>query len=259
MTSAAAKMTDDVWFMSSQASVKPRLRLFCLPYAGGGAATYARWSELLPAAVELCRVQLPGRENRWREAPFTQLTLLVETLAVAIRSYLDMPFAFFGHSLGALISFELARQVRRQFDLNPLQLFVSGRWAPHLPNPDPPLYQQPTAQFIDTLRQRYNNIPDVVANDPELMDIFLPLLRADVTMLDTYVYVADRPLDYPIAAYGGSLDQRVTPVALEAWRRHTTRSFHWQLFPGAHFYLQAERAPLLQAMSQELTILLSHL
>jgi surfactin synthase thioesterase subunit len=251
--------TDNVWIISSLSSARPRLRLFCLPYAGGGAAAFARWVNLLPPAVELCRVQLPGRENRWREAPFTQLTLLVEALTNVIRPYLDLPFAFFGHSLGALISFELARQVRCQFDLNPAQLFVSGRWAPHLPNPDPPLYQKPDAEFIDTLRQQYNNMPDVVANDPELLEIFLPLLRADVTMLDTYAYSAGRPLDCPLTAYGGSDDQRVTRAALEAWCAHTTQSFHLQLFPGAHFYLQTERTQLLQAMSEELTALLSQL
>ena len=249
---------DHAWLILSPASAQPRLRLFCLPYAGGGAAAFARWGDLLPPAVELCRVQLPGRENRWREAPFTQLTLLAETLAAVIHPYLDLPFAFFGHSLGAWIGFELARQVRRQFALNPAQLFVSGRRAPHLPNPDPPLYQRPDTEFIATLRQWYDNIPDVVVNDPELMGIFLPLLRADVTMLDTYVYAAERPLDCPITAYGGSADQRVSHAALESWREHTTQSFHWQLFPGAHFYLQAEQARLLQAISQELTMLLSH-
>lgn len=246
-------MTDNSWLLSSQLSTPLRLRLFCFPYAGGGAAVFARWADLLPPGVELCRVQLPGRETRWREAPFTQLTSLVDVLTGAIRPYLDVPFAFFGHSLGALIGFELAQQARRQFDRSPAQLFVSGRWAPHLPNPDPPLYQQPDAKFIDTLRRRYNNIPEAVVNDPELMEIFLPVLRADVTMLDTYAYTPDRPLDCPITAYGGRADQRVTHAALEGWREHTTRSFHVRLFPGAHFYLQTERTALLQAMSQDLT------
>jgi medium-chain acyl-[acyl-carrier-protein] hydrolase len=251
--------TDNSWILSNPSSKPSRLRLFCCPYAGGGAAAFARWAELLPSEVELCRVQLPGRETRWREAPFTSLPLLVNTLAEEIHAYLDRPFAFFGHSLGALISFELARQLRRQFDLLPLQLFVSGRWAPHLPNPDPPIYQQPEADFIAALRERYNNIPDAVVNDPELKEIFLPLLRADVTMLDTYVYAPERPLDCPITAYGGSIDRRVTSTALEAWREHTTQAFHVRLFPGGHFYLQAERVQLLHAMSQELTALLSGL
>jgi len=257
MTSADLSVTSNTWLIWNRSRNQPRLRLFCLPYAGGGAAAFARWANLLPPAVEVCRVQLPGRENRWRETPFTQLTSLVQTLTSVIQPYLDMPFAFFGHSLGALISFELARQVRRQLGLTPVHLFISGRRAPHLPDPDPLLYQQPDAEFIATLRQRYDHIPDVVLNDPELMEIFLPVLRADVTMLDTYVYVPDHPLDCPIAAYGGTADKRVTLAELKAWRQHTTRTLHTQLFPGTHFYLQAEQAALLQVMSQDLIAWLS--
>ncbi len=248
---------DTTWILTSLSSVPPRLRLFCFPYAGGGAAVYARWAELLPSGVELCRVQLPGRETRWREAPFTSLPQLVDTLAAEIHAHLDRPFAFFGHSLGALISFELARQLRSRFELLPTHLFVSGRWAPHLPNPDPPIYQQPDDDLILALRERYDSLPDTVINDPELRAIFLPLLRADVTLLDTYDYQADRPLDCPITAYGGRADKRVTRAALEAWRDHTTQAFQVRLFPGAHFYLQAERVQVLQAMSRELSALLS--
>ena len=130
----------------------------------------------------MCRVQLPGRENRLREAPFTSITPLVETLAEAIRPYLDRPFAIFGHSLGALTSFSWRGRYVAASISAPAQLFVSARWAPHLPDPEPLIYQLPDAEFIAMLRRRYNNIPDAVANDPELMAIFLPLLRADVTI-----------------------------------------------------------------------------
>lgn len=251
-------MIDNVWFIAHPASQQPRLRLFCLPYAGGGAAAYARWSGLLPPSVELWRVQLPGRENRWRETPFTQLAQLVEALAAEIRPFLDQPFAFFGHSLGALASFEVTRQVRRQFGLLPTHLFVSGRWAPHLPSPDTTLHSLPDAEFITTLRERYNNIPDAVVNDPELMAIFLPLLRADITLLDTYRYQPEPPLDCPIMAYGGHSDQRVTREALAAWHIHTTQACQVQMFPGGHFYLQAERTAVLQAVSRELATVLDH-
>lgn len=259
MTQAANTVANSAWIIPGLAGTEPRLRLFCLPYAGGGAAAYAQWVSRLPRDVEVCRVQLPGRENRLREAPFTSIVSLVETLAEAIRPYLDRPFAIFGHSLGALTSFELARRVRRRFDLSPAQLFVSARWAPHLPDPEPLIYQLPDAEFIAMLRRRYNNIPDAVVNDPELMAIFLPLLRADVTILDTYVYTADQPFDCPITVYGGSDDRRVTRAALEAWRAHTRQAFHVQVFPGAHFYLQGARDQLLQALSQELTALLDQI
>ena len=248
-------MTSDAeWLIFSQSRSQARLRLYCLPHAGGGAAAYAAWANLLPPDVELCRVQLPGRENRLREAPFAALTPLVEVLAKVLRPHLDLPFALFGHSMGALIAFELARQLRCDSGVLPAQLFVSGRWAPHWPSPDPALAQLPDAEFIATLRARYNNIPDIVVNDPELLAIYVPLLRADVTLLDTYVYTPDRVLDCPIVALGGVDDERVPYASLEAWREHTTQSVRVRQFPGGHFYLQSGYPALLKVLAQELAL-----
>jgi medium-chain acyl-[acyl-carrier-protein] hydrolase len=211
--------------------------------------------------VELCRLQLPGRENRWREASFVTMPALVETLATVLQPYLNMPFAFFGHSMGALIAFELARYLRRETAALPAQLFASGRWAPHWPAPDAPLYQLPEAEFITALRQRYDNIPDAVINDPELLALYLPLLRADVTLLDTYLYTPDQPLACPLLVCGGMDDGRVPRAALEAWAEHTTCPLRVQQFPGGHFYLQRQsaRSALLQVFSQELMLLTSRL
>jgi medium-chain acyl-[acyl-carrier-protein] hydrolase len=245
-------MADAEWLIFSPPRNRPRLRLYCLPHAGGGAAVYAAWANLLPPDVELCRIQLPGRENRLREAPFDALLPLVEVVAQVLRPQLDLPFALFGHSMGALIAFELARQLRRDNGVTPAQLFVSGRWAPHWPSPDPALAQLPDAEFMAALRARYNNIPDVVANDPELLAIYVPLLRADVTLLDTYVYTSERALDCPIVALGGVDDARVPRASLEAWREHSTQPVVVQQFPGGHFYLQSERSALLNVLVQAL-------
>jgi medium-chain acyl-[acyl-carrier-protein] hydrolase len=186
---------------------------------------------------------------------------LVEMLAAVLRPYLDIPFAFFGHSMGALIAFELTRYLRRQATAFPAQLFASGRWAPHWPAPDAPLYQLPEAEFITALRQRYDNIPDVVVNDPELLALYLPLLRADVTLLDTYLYTPDQPLACPLLACSGVDDGRVPRAALEAWAEHTTHPLRVQQFPGGHFYLQrpSVRSALLQVLSQELVLLTSRM
>jgi medium-chain acyl-[acyl-carrier-protein] hydrolase len=245
-------MADSEWLIFNQARNQARLRLFCLPHAGGGAAAYAAWANLLPPDIELCRIQLPGRENRLREAPFVAMAPLVEELAAVLRPHLGLPFALFGHSMGALIAFELARQLRRDCGVLPAQLFVSGRWAPHWPSPDPALAQLPDAEFIATLRARYNNIPDVVANDPELLAIYVPLLRADVALLDTYVYTPDRALDCPIVALGGADDKRVPYVSLAAWQEHSTQSVLVRQFPGGHFYLQPVRSALLKVLAIEL-------
>jgi medium-chain acyl-[acyl-carrier-protein] hydrolase len=243
---------DTEWLIFNQARNRARLRLYCLPHAGGGAAAYAAWANLLPPDVELCRIQLPGRENRLREAPFVAIAPLVEELAAVLRPHLDLPFALFGHSMGALIAFELARQLRRDCGVTSTQLFVSGRWAPHWPSPDPALAQLPDAEFIAALRARYNNIPDIVANDPELLAIYVPLLRADITLLDTYVYTPDRALDCPIVALGGVDDERVPYAALVAWQEHSTQSVLVRQFPGGHFYLQTVRSALLTVLAQEL-------
>ena len=124
------------WLACPQLNPQARMRLFCFPYAGGGASIFHRWPGKLPTMVEVCAVLLPGRGNRLTEPPFIQLSPLVQTLTEALLPHLTTPFAFFGHSMGALIGFELARQLRRQQGPSPVHLFVSGREAPQLPSPD---------------------------------------------------------------------------------------------------------------------------
>jgi medium-chain acyl-[acyl-carrier-protein] hydrolase len=229
------------------------MRLFCFPYAGAGAAVYRLWSDVLPAEIELCRIQLPGRENRRREPLFTQLSPLVQTLAQVLRPFLNLPFAFFGHSLGALISVELARELRKRHDLSPAYLFASGFRAPHIPNPDPPMYQLPDAAFVEEMLRRYDGIPEAVRRHAELMELLLPTLRADTAICETYVYTDDDPLDCPIAAFGGLQDRQVSHDDLAAWHDQTRSSFTLRMFPGNHFFVQSACGPLLQVVSQELT------
>ena len=174
------------------------LRLFCFPYAGGGALVYRTWPDGLPFGVEVCAVQLPGREKRIMEPPYTRLAPLVQKLALVLIPYLDRPFTFFGHSMGALISFELVRQLRRQYGLGPAHLFVAGHRAPKIPNPGLPIYQLPEADFIARLRC-FGGLPEVVLQDAELKDVFVPLLRADIELCETYVYVTGAPFDCHIS------------------------------------------------------------
>lgn len=147
--------------MASDASSKPnawlgwpkpnplaQMRLFCFPYAGGSAMIYRNWPDQLIGDVEVCSVNLPGRAKRLREQPFTKLSPLVRELVPAIRPFLDKPFAFFGHSMGALISFELARQLRHENAPAPAQLFLSGRNAPHLADSDSPTFDLPDKEFV---------------------------------------------------------------------------------------------------------------
>jgi len=212
---------------------------------------FRTWSESLPPEIEVRPVQFPGRENRLLEAPFSQLFSLIESIAQALLPYLDMPFAFFGHSMGALVSFELARYLRRQHSLSPLHLFVSGRRAPQLPDPDPPIHHLPQAEFLEELR-RLKGTPEEVLQNAELLHLLLPLLRADFALCETYFYTPEEPLLYPITAFGGLQDDEVSRDVLTAWREQTRSSFKSRFFVGDHFFLHKERVSLLLALCQDL-------
>jgi medium-chain acyl-[acyl-carrier-protein] hydrolase len=249
----------DPWVIYPKPQPQARLRLFCFPYAGGGASIFRSWPEGLPDEIEVCAVQLPGRERRLREPPETRLAPLVDALAHALRPTMHLPFALFGHSMGALIAFDLARRLRQQGGPRPLQVFISARRAAHLPSTDPPIHQLPTAAFLEQLQQRYNAIPPAVLAEKELMDLFLPTLRADFAIHETYVYQADAPLSCPLAAFGGLQDRRVDRDSLEAWGEQTRNRFSLRMFPGDHFFLQSARGQLLQALCEDLTALVRQL
>src|ERR1035441_10334502 len=160
----------DPWISCRKPGPKTRLRLFCFPYAGAGAGTFLTWSDNLPADVEVCPVQLPGRGARMTERPFTQLSPLVEALAQALAPLLDKPFAFFGHSLGALVSFELARQIRRQYGVHPVRLFVSAGRAPQIPDRLPAIHTLPDKEFLLELRRLNGTLSELLDHE-ELMNI----------------------------------------------------------------------------------------
>src|SRR4029453_515698 len=241
----------DSWIACCKPRPQARLRLFCFPYAGGGALIFRTWSDGLPAEVEVCPIQLPGRGTRLMEPLFTQLSPLIQALAQALLPLLDKPFAFFGHSLGALVSFELARQLRRQYGVQPVRLFISADRAPQIPNRDPPIHSLPEGEFLVELR-RLNGTPREVLEDEELRQIMLPLLRADFAVYETYGYSTEPPLNCPISAFGGLQDHRVSRGDLEAWRDQTSVSVSLRMFPGDHFFLNTTQASLLGALSQEL-------
>jgi medium-chain acyl-[acyl-carrier-protein] hydrolase len=244
------------WIAFRKPNPQGRLRLFCFPYAGTGASIFRTWSDGLPDHVEICPVELPGRGTRLMETPFTQLSPLIQALAEAVAPLLDKPFAFFGHSLGALVSFELARQLRRQSGVQPQRLFVSADRAPQIPPRHRPTHALPEKQFLEELR-RLNGTPGKILDHAELMQIMLPILRADFAVYQTYVYTPEPPLDCAIFGFGGLQDNRISRGDLEAWREQTTVSFSLRMFPGDHFFLTATQKPLLQALSQELRGLVS--
>lgn len=239
------------WFKPLRANPRAQLRLFCFPYAGGGSANFQRWPQHLSPDLEIYTAQLPGRGRRMREPPETNLLALVEQLAHAIWPHLDRPFAFFGHSMGALIGFELARRLRREKGTEPARLFVSGRRAPQIAGDDDVTYNLPAEELMSELR-RLNGTPAEVLEHPELMELMLPLLRADFEMVETYTYLPEPPLACPISAYGGARDSEVKPEDLRAWREQTTGDFALSMFTGDHFFIHQEEPQLLQTIDREL-------
>ena len=241
----------DRWIVRPRPSPRARLRLFCLPHAGAGASVFRGWADALPPEVEVCPVQLPGRENRVAEPAFDRLPPLVEALADAVEPLLSLPFALFGHSNGALIGFELARTLRARGRPGPVHLFASGRRAPDLPADRPSIHHLPEPEFLADL-QELGGIPPQVLEHPELLAVLLPTLRADVAIHETYEFPEQAPLACPLTAYGGLSDLKVSREQLQGWGRHTAGPFVMRLFPGGHFYLQEQRAELLRTLSADL-------
>lgn len=253
MGSAAWTQTDDPWICRFNTRDQPAMRLICLPYAGGGATVFRAWHDLLPENVEVCPVQLPGRETRFQEPPAEDLEALVAALTPALLPLLDRPFAIYGHSLGALLGFALAQRLRAEHGLTPTHLLVGARRAPQVPARGAPMHQLSEAAFVSALRQRYNGIPSVLLQQPELLRLFLPILRADFKLLETYVYPSPPALECPIVAFGGSEDPLVEASELDAWAAQTRGRFERHTLPGGHFFLQSHRDLLLAGICGYLT------
>jgi len=236
------------WIVRPQPRPDARIRLVCFPYAGGGASAFKDWAELIPEECELCIVQMPGREDRLREPLLTDMTELVDTLANELLSLNDRPFAFVGHSMGAMVCFEVACRLRVLGVALPTHLFLSARAAPQLQDDSEPLRFLDSAQFIERLHGLYGAVPDSIRHSAELQQVFLPILRADVTLLETHDYVATEPLDCPVTVFGGDGDPAITPSMLAGWHEHTSAAFAQHAFSGGHFYIHAQRAAVVSAI-----------
>lgn len=228
-----------------------RFRLFCFPYAGGGSGIFRPWSKQIHRHIEVVPALLPGRESRLREPACTRVEPLVESLAREIVPYLDRPFAFFGHSMGAIISFELARRLRWEHGIEPDHLFISGRRAPQLPEHDPEIHDLPEAEFVVEI-ERMKGTPKEVLEHAELMQMLIPLLRADFAVCTTYTYSPSTPLRCPITVLGGLQDETVTRTQLEPWRSQTTGACRIHMLEGDHFFINQQQSAILSIIMQTL-------
>ena len=214
---------------------KPSVRLLCFAHAGGSALSFRTWPEKFPWNIQVCAVQLPGRESRIREPFIRRVSEVIDRLSEELLPAIDGPVALLGHSLGARIAFESARRLRSRYGAHKVvHLFVSGCSAPHLRSGHDPIYNLPDNKFMERLADFGGTPQDVLANR-EIMQFLTPRLRADFELDDTYTFEPDLPLECPITAWTGDADDLVSPESMEAWREHTQAAFSGQVLRGGHF------------------------
>jgi len=246
------KAASDSWLICYKPNPMARLRLFCLPYAGGSASVFCSWANALPSDVEIIGIEKPGLGTRTAESPINSVSSTVKELVDVIYPKLNKAFAFYGHCLGALVSFELTRGLNRQYGLEPVTLFVSGMGAPQTPNYSMPIHHLTDSAFLQELHRRHSQIPEEVLQSPEILHEMFPGLRADYRMYETYSYKNGDPLGCPITAFGGLQDNTVDREDLEAWRYQTKRTFTLHMVPGNHFFINFERQDFLPKLSDDL-------
>jgi surfactin synthase thioesterase subunit len=235
------------WFPTRQPNPNARLRVFCFPFAGGGASVYNGWGAALPAGVELVSVQLPGRERRIMESPFRQIPPLLDALEPALAPLLDKPFIFFGYSMGTRVSLALAQRWQARGAPLPLGMVMAAAGAPHRHRESRDELND--AAFIELLR-KYEGTPAEVFAHKELLEMVLPLLRADFSIADTVL--PPLPVRCPITAFGSDGDAHVSLEELERWSELTTGGFRSRHFTGTHFFLRTAREQLLAALREEI-------
>lgn len=223
-------------------------RLFCLPYAAGSVAVFHDWQ--LPG-TEIVALEPPGRGRRFGEPLLERVEPLVDDLLPEVADRIDGPFALFGHSLGGLVAFEIAHRLQAD-GVKPLVLFASGIRAPHLGPLTPPASLLGDEDFRRRLRE-LNGTPQELLDNDELMDLMVPVLRADFSVADNYVCRPRPPLNCPVVAFGSLRDPEVDLPALRGWEEHTSARFTAHVLPGDHFFLHSHRDQLLEHVAGHLS------
>ncbi|WP_145325702.1 thioesterase II family protein [Paenibacillus xylanexedens] len=228
------------WIVSFHPVITPRLRIFCFPYAGGNALAYKEWGDYFPEDIEVCCIQLPGRGNRFSEQPISSIPLIMDGLSKDFLEFSgDVPFVFFGHSMGALLTFEFTQYLKKHYQMEPEALFVSAHRAPYLPRKDNSIYYNlPDAELMLRLKE-LNGTPDWFFEEPELVKLSLPTIKADLELCECYFYQEHPILNIPIHAFGGTRDPEISEDSIKAWERHTMSDFQMKLLPGDHFFIHS--------------------
>lgn len=242
----------DRWIVKHQANSLARLRLFCFPIAGGNASAFQSWADQLPEHIEVCAIQLPGRQQRMAEPPYKRMPLVIQALERAIHPHLDLPFAIFGTCTGTLVGYELVQRLAWVAGVQPVHFLASCCRAPHLPDRDQPIHGLPENEMWAEL-ERLGGTPPIISHHPALKSMLSPILRADFELAETYHYREAPSLNCPITVFGGIHDTVVSPDELAAWRTHTTAGFEVRMLGGGHYLLDSAGEELLLNIAQVLS------
>ena len=245
------KQTNSVspWFFCYLPRPDAKARIFCFPHGGGGPQAYIDWAKKLPEEIEVMALCLPGRSMRFKETLLTKTDDIVSRVSEEITSYMDKPFAFFGHSTGALWAFETARELRKKRASTPFHLMVSALPAPDMLFTESPLYPLPDDELAHIITQ-WGLLPNEIIQNSELLDMILPPLRADFEASERYRYVDATQPDIPITAFGGKKDEQVPEHHLKAWAEYTSGDFSLKLFNGGHFYTETCQELVLESVAK---------
>ncbi|REK71297.1 thioesterase II family protein [Paenibacillus paeoniae] len=243
---------DSSWLHIPNPRPDARLRLVCFPYAGGSAAIYRDWPTALSSEIEVVAIQLPGRGSRFLDKPIGDLTGNIEPILAALIPYLeDKPFVLFGHSMGAMLAYESAKRLERTLPGSLKHLFVSAFQAVQLPRTDRERYLLSDKELKEELR-RLNGTPEALLQNDELMELYLPTIRMDMQLCDTYAYEECSPLACALTAFGGVADTGISEEDMQAWETQTGEAFELYMLPGDHFFIHSESEQLLQLLSRKL-------
>ncbi len=239
-------------FVPATWQTAPGMILFCFPYAGGSPYIFRNWKARLQPEIAIVALQTPGKAMRIAESPHDSVQ---EIVAEIVRNFPQMgsrTFAFYGHSLGALIAFELARELRRAGRPQPRHLFVGAARPPHIGPLLPRLHGLEEQAFLDAVQARYSGLPAAILENPEALALFLPALRADFTAYESHAFETEAPLSCPISGFAGERDTLIPADTVAGWEMHTSSAFDLHVLRGGHFFLEDSCDQLTDAIKREL-------
>ncbi|MFT5757213.1 MAG: medium-chain acyl-[acyl-carrier-protein] hydrolase [Alteromonadaceae bacterium] len=245
-------MTENKWFVIPKPNVHADLKLICFPYAGGSTSTYLSWVNYLPSNVELVIIQAPGRGSRIFEPLYSDMTALTDELVRLIPNVLNKPYIFYGHSLGSRVAFELMDKLSKLKHSSPQHFIASGSRGPHKLSEKKKVAHLPDSEFIDEL-YRLNGTPKAVIDNKELMDLFLPVLKADFGIAEQYCYSGNTIFECPVSVFGGNEDIDIKSTDLICWQEHFSMKVDLHLISGNHFFVDSNKEVVLQKVNDIIT------